>query len=260
MTAAALAIEVGNSRIKMGLFDHPAPADGLPVCRSATAIPVDTIDPTGTIGRWLDEQGGRPDVCLLGGVNPPVLARIRDRWNGSSGELRLIERPAAPLLVNRTDAPERVGADRLFDAVAANRLRRPAQPAIVVDSGTATTVNLIDGKGAFHGGAIIAGFGLMANALHQHTAQLPKIDVVELATAPGPLGRNTADAIRSGLYWGLVGSVKELVSRFTQIAVESAHETPLLVLTGGAAPLLVSQLPTAHYEPVLTLQGLILSA
>lgn len=253
-----LAIDVGNSRIKAGLFDAPA-MTGLPVCRASVAFPVDETSPAAAVGRWLMQQDARPVASLLGGVNPPVIAAIREKWTSSSSELTVIERPASQLLANRTDAPDRVGPDRLFDAVAANRLRRANQPAIVIDSGTATTINLIDGSGAFLGGAIVAGFGLMAAALHERTSLLPLIDAVDLSPPPLALGRNTNDALRSGLYWNLVGGVKELVARFSDIALETSDEQPLVLLTGGASPLLVPHLPASRHEPHLTLQGLVLS-
>ncbi|MGC1272280.1 MAG: type III pantothenate kinase [Planctomycetaceae bacterium] len=254
-----LAIDVGNSRIKAGLFDAP-PATGLPVCRAAIAIPVDQTNPAAAIERWLTQQSARPATSLLGGVNPPVIAAIREEWTSAWSELNVVERPAPHLLANRTDAPDRVGPDRLFDAVAANRLRRSDQPAIVIDSGTATTINLIDGQGAFLGGSIVAGFGLMAAALHERTSLLPLIDAADLSPPPLALGRNTTDALRSGLYWNLVGGVKELVARLSDVALETSDEPPLVLLTGGASPLLIPHLPASRHEPYLTLQGLILSA
>lgn len=256
---ALLAIDVGNSRIKVGLFDSPS-ATGLPACRQTLAIPVGEPRPTRRIEAWIETQDVRPASCWLGGVNPPVVASIRENWSSAKTTLTIVERPAATLLANRTETPELVGPDRLFDAVAANRLRRSHQPAIVIDSGTATTVNLIDDRGAFLGGAIVAGFGLMAAALHERTALLPRIDAVDLSPPPMALGRNTTEALRSGLYWNLVGGVKELVARLSDIASESSDEPPLVLLTGGASPLLVPHLPEARHEPHLTLQGLILSS
>jgi len=254
-----LAIDVGNSRIKAGLFDRPS-ATGLPACHAALAMPVTESRPARRIAAWLDQQSERPEACLIGGVNPRSLAAIADGWESAWGNLQVVERPSSHVLTNRTTVPERVGPDRLFDAVAANRLRGAGQPAIVIDSGTATTVDLVGGDGAFLGGAIVAGFELVAAALHERTALLPRIDIADLESPPTPLGTDTAAALRSGLYWGLVGGVKELVARLAETARETTSESPLLLLTGGASPLLLPHLPSAHHERHLTLQGLILSA
>src|SRR5690606_3256398 len=121
--------------------------------------------------------------------------------DGDRISLQVVDRPAPERLRNRTDEPTHVGADRLFDAVAANRLRMSRQAAIVVDSGTATTVGLVDRHGAFLGGAILAGFDIVADALHQRTSLLPRVRMDDVSRVPDALGRNTTGAIRSGLYW-----------------------------------------------------------
>ena len=258
MSDAFLAIDVGNSRIKFGLFGPAAPGE-LPACHAATAIPVREPVPAMVIGRWLADRD-RPAAALLSGTNPAVVASIRDDWDQAWGELHLLGQPPSALLANRTDVPVRVGPDRLFDAVAANRLRPPGVPAIVVDSGTATTVNAVGGDGAFLGGAILPGFELVASALHERTALLPRIDVADLAPPPPALGRSTEPALRSGLYWGLVGGVKELISRLSETLAGPADAPPFVLLTGGAAPLLAPHLPAARHEPHLTLQGMVLIA
>lgn len=256
--APLLAIEVGNSRIKAGLFDVAA-NDPLPVLQRRTFVDVSERSPAETVRSWLETEKTAPRAVLLGGVNPRVIELIHRDWRSEWGSLKRIDRPSANILVNRTDAPERVGADRLFDAVAANRLRPPQTPAVIIDSGTTTTVNLVDDRGAFRGGSILPGFELVATALHERTALLPKIDARELVSSPDPVGRNTEDAIRSGLYWGLAGGVKEIVARIAQNLVATGTRPPLILLTGGAAPLLAAHLPSARHEPALTLQGMILS-
>jgi type III pantothenate kinase len=251
---------VGNSRIKIGIFEDVVEGvarEPLPVVRAATAIAVNTQDPAREIATWCAEQGASPQTTLLAGVNPAVVAAVQAAWRVEWGDLHLLGRPGEALLANRTEFPERVGIDRLFDAVATNQLRPPDRSAIVVGSGTTTTVNLIDASGAFLGGAILAGFGMIATALHERTALLPRIDVASLPTSLDPLGRNTEEALRSGLYWGLVGGVKELIAQLSRHAETSP---PFLVLTGGAAPLLLPHLPEARYEPWLTLQGMALCA
>jgi type III pantothenate kinase len=143
--------------------------------------------------------------------------------------------------------------DRILKAVACNVIRPPDQPALVIDTGTATCVDAISTDGAFEGGAILPGFELCARALHQYTALLPYISVDELVEeSHEPLGHGTREALRSGLVWGQVGAIKELVQRLSQ-----RWETdPLLLLTGGGAPLLTAHLAGALWQPQLSLQGL----
>ena len=256
-----LAIDVGNSRIKAALLAASLPPpETLPAVTDAMAILSQTVSPAAVIGNWLDTKGVRPQSIFLGGVVPAVINSIRDDWRSEWGRITILERPASDTVVNRTDQPERVGPDRLFDAVAANRLRPPDGAAIVIDSGTATTGDVVDAEGVFLGGSILAGFELVASALHRRTALLPKIDPSDLSPPPEPLGSNTNAAIRSGLYWGLVGGVKELVWQLSQPSGAELYKAPLILLTGGAAPLLAPNLPAARLEPYLTLQGMVLAA
>lgn len=167
----------------------------------------------------------------------------------------MTDRQSLPLMID-VDFPERVGMDRLLNAVAANVLRRPGRPAIVIDVGTATTVDAVSKDGAFLGGAIIAGPELTARALHEYTAVLPLVTLDELAQSEPPvIGRNTQDAIRSGLYWGHWQSVWSYCVRMME-PLGVAH-APQTFLTGGAAHLFAHRLAPAHtYLPHLTLQGL----
>ncbi len=212
MSHHVLAIDVGNSRIKAGLVATSAGPGTLPACDASIALPIAHENPSAALSDWLATQSIAPRCAFVGGVNPQVIASIVEQNPiGERCPVIHIERPSGVTLVNRTLQPERVGPDRLFDAVAANLIRPEGRSAVIVDSGTATTVDLVDASGAFRGGAIVAGFELVAAALHERTALLPKIDVAEIGT-PDPLGRDTAEALRSGLYWTLVGGVKELVA------------------------------------------------
>ena len=113
---------------------------------------------------------------------------------------------------------------------------------------------MVSADGAFEGGAILPGLALSAKALHEYTALLPLVSVMELGQAtPEPLGRNTRAAIRSGLFWGQLGAVKELIER--QIGSDAD-----IFVTGGGGALLAEHLPSARFEPHLPLQGLVLIA
>ncbi len=130
-------------------------------------------------------------------------------------------------LVMDVEYPERVGLDRLAAACAINLVRPRGRAAIVVDAGTALTVDLIDAQGVFRGGAIFPGLRLLADALHHFTDALPRVSLPQLP--PAAVGRHTEAAIHSGLYHGGVGAVRELVAA---IAAGQPNR-PLVVVTGG---------------------------
>src|SRR6185312_8188631 len=96
---------------------------------------------------------------------------------------------------------DHVGIDRLLDAVAANSRRPAGVPAIIIDAGSAVTVDLVDEAGAFTGGAILPGLRLMAKALHDYTALLPLVDPP--TQAPPLPGTATIPAIESGIFWAV---------------------------------------------------------
>lgn len=250
-----LAIDIGNSRIKLGLFEPPGGGNALPRVRAREAFPLADSDALGRLRAWLLKQE-RPRAVLIGSVNPPWLANLLNEWPAKLPAPRLTAAPPATRLPNLTQFPERVGSDRLFNALATLRLCGAHQPAIIIDSGTATTIDLVDSAGAFRGGAIVAGLDLIATALHQRTAQLPLISTSDFSAPPAPVGTDTVTALRSGLFWGLIGTIRELVTRMK----EPLESEPALVLTGGTAPLILPHLAGARHEQNLTLQGILLAA
>ena len=123
--------------------------------------------------------------------------------------------------------PDRTGPDRLLGAWAAAQIY--GTPVIVVDLGTATTVDVVDADGFFLGGAIAPGLELAADALAEHTARLPRIDV---ALPSDAIGTDTADAIASGVVIGHVGAVRELAQRMHEHIASPSARTKI-VITGG---------------------------
>jgi type III pantothenate kinase len=155
------------------------------------------------------------------------------------------------------ERPDLVGIDRLLDAVAANRLRSPTLPAIVIDLGSAVTVDLVSAEGKFLGGAIAPGIGMSARALHAFTDLLPLVETADLAEVPPAAGTSTAAAIRSGVFWGGVGAIRELIEQMAR----GLSQRPEVFLTGGASPAVAEQLgPEALLVPHLTLAGIALAA
>lgn len=255
-------IDVGNSRIKLGLFaQSPGTMLGqqLPAYIRSMAVDVDAEIPWHDLAQWAARTSGVINSVVLGGVNPRGRDKVLDGWPLTCWpDPVVIDNPFILPLSIHVDSPRAVGVDRLLNAVAANVIRPAGKAMIIVDSGTATTVDVVSAEGAFEGGAILPGFQLCARALHQYTALLPHIANDELAAhTPEPLGKNTRDAIRSGLFWGQLGAVKELVRHLQQQQAEAAFT----VVTGGAGRLLVPELPrVVMHQPYLALQGLVIVA
>ena len=251
-----LAIDVGNTRVKLGLFAsaNTRRHGELPTCvERATLLSGEPL-PWELLAQWQSNATHWLPPAIAGS-NPIGVEQLIADWPSSLGpQPRTVANTDDFPLAIRVDEPRRVGIDRLLNAVAVNEIRRADHPAVIVDSGTATTVDVVASDGAFEGGAILPGLALSAKALHEYTALLPLVSVPELGQAtPEPLGRNTRAAIRSGLFWGQLGAVKELIER--QVGTDAD-----LFVTGGGGALLASHLPHARFEPHLPLQGLVLLA
>lgn len=250
-----VAVDVGNSRIKLGLFESAAAANGqLP-------SPIQTLDLSprsdsfDRIVEWLGAARLSLVPWWIGSVQRSVASKLvvwlRDR---GVDQMTLLAAGDLPLTVS-LPRPDMVGIDRLLGALAANQLREPSVPAVVVDLGTAITVDVVSSHGAFLGGAILPGIGMSARAMHEFTDLLPLLDMQSLADPPSALGTNTVEAMTSGIYWGAIGSVRYLIER---IARDLPHP-PQVILTGGAAPQAAPLIdPQARFEPHLVLAGIAL--
>jgi type III pantothenate kinase len=249
-----IAVDIGNSRIKLGLF-REREAAGLP--DPETTLHLDGRRPEyDRLCSWLAEAGNIEQFAWhIGSVNRATTSQLIDWLHDHRGEDEIILLTSGDLpLTVRVPQPDKVGVDRLIDAVAANRLRTPGRKAVVVDSGSAITVDLVDADGVFCGGAILPGVAMSARAMHEFTDLLPLIDTAELTEQPAALGTDTAAAMRAGLFWGAVGAVRQLVE---QLAGDDAE----VFLTGGAGPAVAELLSAnARFVPHLTLAGIALAA
>jgi type III pantothenate kinase len=154
------------------------------------------------------------------------------------------------------DRPEEVGADRLVNTVAAHDRYRG--PLIVVDFGTATTLDVIDGEGNYRGGVIAPGINLSLAALHMAAAKLPS---VRIARTERVIGTDTVSCMQSGIYWGYIGLIEGLVGRirdeFVAAPGSGAGATMQVIATGGLAPLFAGATGAIdRVDPDLTLWGL----
>lgn len=256
--ATIAAVDIGNSRIKIGLFSQ---SDVVATAANELPQPLKTLnflpDAQGlaTLATWLAPQKASELAWWLGSVERTFATRLVD-WLRTSGVDRLVLLSSGdlPLRVS-LPRPDLVGIDRLLDAVAVNRLRPSGIPAIIVDLGSAITVDLVSADGAFLGGAIMPGIGMSARALHEFTDLLPLLDMAVLDEPPDALGTDTVTAMKSGMFWGAVGGIRRLIEELSSSTGASAP----VYLTGGAAPSVARLLaPGTQYYPHLTLAALAL--
>jgi type III pantothenate kinase len=147
-----------------------------------------------------------------------------------------------PLLV---DNPKEIGADRIVNTLAAHTLY--GGPAIVVDFGTSTNLDVVSPKGEFLGGALAPGIEISVDALAQRAAQLRKVELIKPRSV---IGKNTVEALQSGTIYGFAGQVDGLVSRISDELEAQFKQRPTVIATGGLAPLIFGVADT------LTLIGL----
>jgi type III pantothenate kinase len=238
-----LAFDVGNTSVKCAVL---AETGWRAVFRVATA-PVERLAERMAGALSCVPEGA---VCVASSVHPAAEEALRAvcaRLTG--GPPRFFGRELAVPLPTAVREPKKVGPDRLLLALGARDLCRA--PYVVVSAGTAITVDLVDVEGCFQGGAIAPGFGLCASALHRGTALLPQVRPAGPAPVPG---KDTAEAVRAGVYWCCAGGVLALIER----CEKGADCTGIrLVCTGTDAPLLLPVLPpgTLH-EPDLIFRGM----
>jgi type III pantothenate kinase len=240
-----MVVDVGNSRIKWGLCGPDA-------VREACSLPPD--DPA--VWEQQCRQWRLAANCqwIVTGVNPQRRDQLIAWLRAQEQRVRLLDDPKELPLRVLLERPDHVGVDRLLDAVAANSRRKADVPAVVIDAGSAVTVDLLDANGTFLGGAILPGMRLMAKALHDYTALLPLLAPPE--KPPAVPGTSTPAAMEAGIYWAVAGGVQALI-RLSVAARESPRH---IFLTGGDGGRLQAAFPEAELWPEMTLEGIRLSA
>jgi len=151
------------------------------------------------------------------------------------------------------DNPEEAGADRLVNSFAAKCLN--LSPAIIIDFGTATTFDLVGGDGSYNGGIIAPGVNLSLEALYLAAARLPRITLKPLSNEKSIIGKNTINAMESGIYWGYVSMIEGLINK---IKLLNEYKSYKVIATGGLSDLFKNSLPCIDYiKEDLTLIGLV---
>jgi type III pantothenate kinase len=242
-----LAIDVGNTQTVLGIYEGRTLRHHWRLQTHSER----TADEYGVIVRNLLAGLGSPRIrgIAVACVVPPMNHVIDDLCRTYLGVPPLLVGPGVrtgmPILY---DKPQEVGADRIVNAIAA--YDRTRDTTIVVDFGTATTFDYVSDKGEYAGGVIAPGLGISSNALFERAAKLYR---VELAKPKHVVGRNTIEAIQSGLIYGYVSLVDGLVTR-----IQKEHKVKARVIaTGGFAPLLAPESNTIEeVDEFLTLDGL----
>jgi type III pantothenate kinase len=187
-------------------------------------------------------------VCIAS-VVPPVTGKINEACLNYLGKKSLVVDAGVKTGVRiHYDDPRAVGADRIVDAVAVKRLY--GGPACVVDFGTATAFEAISEEGDFLGGAIAPGITIAAEALFLRTAKLTRVDIQR---PPNAIGRNTVHSMQSGLFYGYVGLVEGMVTRFRK----ELGPKMKVIGTGGLAEVISRETDVIQIlAPWLTLDGI----
>ncbi|MFQ5489454.1 MAG: type III pantothenate kinase [Phycisphaerae bacterium] len=240
---AILVLDVGNSSITVGAWD------AMSVHASRSVAPDDRTALSASI-QSLGElfPNGRPLAVAMASVVPEAEAWTREAVASLGDSAALLVGDDLPLpMPVALGRPDQIGTDRVCAAAAA--FERTQHACTVVDFGTAVTVDLVDDDGTFAGGAIFPGLGLQARILSEGTAKLPLIVPTQPEQA---VGRDTSEAIRSGLCFGLPGAVRALVERYAS----ELGTWPQVVATGGDLPAMLELCDFIDTPvPDLTLMG-----
>jgi type III pantothenate kinase len=244
-----LALDVGNSNTVLGVFREKK----LVANWRLTTARDRTVDEYGILTRDLftlaefepREIGG----IIISSVVPPLhstLAGMAERY--FDRKALFVEPGVKTGMAILVENPYEVGADRIVNGVAA--FQKYGGPCIVVDFGTATTIDVISARCEYLGGTIIPGIGISADALFGRAARLFRVEIKD----PGKIiGRNTVEQMQAGLYYGAIDQIDGLLSR-----TKAEFGSPLKVIaTGGLAGLIAGgSKHIEHTDEFLTLDGL----
>ncbi|MEK6702294.1 MAG: type III pantothenate kinase [Planctomycetota bacterium] len=243
-TGTFLAVAVGNSRTRVGVVEGGVVGEG-------HSFPNDDVVGLAAQIHTLLEKSATQTV-VTASVNNPVADRLEATLGdaGTAEILRIGRDIEIPILHSLDDATT-VGHDRLLCALGA--FSKSGQACVVVDCGTAITVDFVDGVGAFQGGVIAPGVNMMLRALHERTAALPQLEFALPDPARGEYGKDTRHAMMLGARNAAVGLVRRTIELFA-VAYEAY---PQIVATGGdAAALFAEDDLVEHIVPDLQLIGI----
>lgn len=244
-----LAIDIGNTNITLGVYQGETLGPRWRLATDHHKMPDEYGILIANLFQHAGVQTSEIDGVAVASVVPPLTRTFQEACDAYLRQPAFVVDAGVKTGVRvKYDDPKAVGADRVVDAAAVQKLY--GGPACVVDLGTGTTFDGISAEGDYLGGAIAPGLGIAADALFQRTAKLPRVDI---ARPPAAIGRNTVHAIQSGLLFGYVGLVEGMVARFRA----ELGPTMKVIATGGLAHLLAEETQAIDViAPWLTLDGL----
>lgn len=245
--AHLLLVDIGNSRVAIAAWTGGKR-------HQAKHLAAEPFSPVGGLieRMWNDLPGPGKRAMVVSSVCPPVLAELQSFCRlHDIGPVLVVGQDIDPPIEADVPEPHKVGTDRLCAAAAGFDKVKAA--CVVADFGTALTIDLVADNDVFLGGTIMPGVALAARALNEHTAQLP---LVEVGTPNQTFGKDTASAIRNGIFAMMVGALREVTERYaTQIG-----KWPILIVTGGDAQAIASACEFVdHVAPDLCLDGLVIA-
>ncbi|HMF12988.1 MAG TPA: type III pantothenate kinase [Gemmataceae bacterium] len=244
--------DIGNSGIKWGL------CAGGQVERMARLPPKDPDAWQKQAQEWNLASGRQ---WTIASVNRQTLAEHAEWLRGRGDTVRALTSWKELSVRIQLKQPEGVGLDRLLNAMAAKD-RAKGSPVLIVDAGSAVTVDMVDATGSFLGGAIFPGCRLMTKALHDYTDALPQVDIGRLQ--PVLPGISSEGAIKAGVFWAVAGGITSLLYQMgarTRFVIRQFGQNPVVFLTGGDAELLQSGIGSwGLLWPEMTLEGIRIAA
>ena len=247
-----LAIEQGNTNTLFAVHDG---SEWIAQWRSATESTRTADEYAVWLSQLLAMAGltlGALDGCIVSSVVPQSVFNLRNLARRYLKTEPLVIGENAELGIPvRIDKPAEAGADRLVNAIGAH-IAYPGD-LLIIDSGTATTFDVVAADGGFEGGVIAPGVNLSMQALHEAAAKLPRI-AIQRPPSNRAIGRGTVEAMQSGVFWGYIGLIEGLVAR-----IKAEWDAPMTVIgTGGVASLFEGATPSIdRFDPDLTLRGLL---
>jgi type III pantothenate kinase len=249
-----IAIDIGNTNIGIGLFLKGEEQFVKSVPSEATAELTELLK---SIWEMIpvakrSKEGKRDGVIVASSVKLASTELVRNIVKQTTGEKMLLVGKDVPFPIELSvNEPDKVGTDRVIAASAAYAVVEHA--VAVADFGTAVTIDLVDDRGVFCGGVIFPGFEMSADALHNDTAQLPKVTVTK---PQWPFGKNTIEAINAGLYYSAISSLQEIVRRYAEVL----GTWPQTIITGSGAKLIKDDCEFIdNYVPDLVIKGIALA-
>ncbi len=237
-----LAVDIGNTNINIGSFQGKKLITHFCVDNKCLVSQKHTfpLDPSIL---------NKSKYIIVASVNPKIESVFYKYLEKKHKEkVLLIGREIKPMIPILVENPQKVGIDRLLNALAA--YRRSKTSTIVIDFGTAITIDIVSKKGEFMGGLILPGIRTSACALSKQTALLPEVDIKRPAKI---IGNNVENAIKAGIYFGTVGSIIHIVREVRKVY----RDLEYTIATGGDAKTFKKDIPEIDkFIPRLTLNGI----